>query len=93
MLCNCGRFYVGKTIRALWQRIKDHIYFIKNGKMTSPISLHVALYHNFDPLCITFFALEHIPKGSRGGDWDKKNLAAGDEMDFLVASNGTTRIK
>lgn len=48
MTCKCGAFYVGKTIRQLRQRINDHIYYSTNGKMLTPISRHLDLYHRFN---------------------------------------------
>lgn len=40
MLCERKAFYVGKTIRELRQRIRNHIYFSTNGKLTT-IGRHI----------------------------------------------------
>lgn len=74
MACKCGRFYVGKTKQAFRQRIYEHILSIRNGKIDSPIALHVGVSHYFDLTVVKFVALEHILAHSRGGDTDKKIL-------------------
>lgn len=74
MTCRCGIFYVGKTIRHLWQRIRDHVYYSTNGKMLSPISRHLDLCHRFDTSVASFIALAVIPQDPRGGDWDRRIL-------------------
>lgn len=77
MTCKCGVFYVGKTIRQFWQRIRDHVYYSANGKMLSPISRHLDLCHRFDTSVATFIAfiaLAVIPQDPRVGDWDRRIL-------------------
>lgn len=74
MTCKCGVFYVGKTIRQFWQRIRNHVYYSANGKMLSPISRHLDLCHRFDTSVATFIALAVIPQDPRGGDWDRRIL-------------------
>lgn len=71
MSCVWGAFYVGKTARCFWQRIKDHLYLSTNGKMLTPVSRHLDLYHGFDATCVSFIALAVIPKDPCGGNWDK----------------------
>lgn len=71
MLCECKMFYIGKTKRPFFCRIRDHVSLIQKKRMETPISRHVGLQHNFDANCLHFFALEHIPPGVRGGDYDK----------------------
>ena len=54
-----------------FHRIRDHVALVRKKKMETPISRHMGLFHNFDSSCMHFFALEHIPPGDRGGDYDK----------------------
>lgn len=74
MKCSCGAFYIGKTKRPLYCRIRDHVSLISKHRMETPISHHVGLYHNFNLKTIGFFSLEHLPQQGRGGDLDKKLL-------------------
>lgn len=67
----CQMFYISKTKQPFFCRIRDHISLIQKKRMETPISRHVGLQHNFDSSCLHFFALEHIPPGDRGGDYDK----------------------
>lgn len=71
MQCDCGAFYVGKTKRAFFQRIRDHVSLIFKKRLKTPISQHMGLYHNFDLSHIHFFALDHAPNDKRGGDVDR----------------------
>lgn len=74
MMCKCQVFYVGKTIRQLRQRINDHVYYSANGKMLTPVSRHLDLYHKFNPTAAQFIVLDVIKPDPRGGDWDKPVL-------------------
>lgn len=71
MMCKCRAFYVGKTIRPLKKRIYDHIYYSQSGKMLTPVSRHLGLYHRFNTGMIQFIVLEVIPQDPWGGNWDK----------------------
>lgn len=72
MSCRCGSFYVSKTIRPLKKRLNDHVYYALNGKMITPVSRHLDLYH-FDTSYVSFIVLERIPKDPRGGNWDRRD--------------------
>lgn len=71
MTCTCGVFYVGKTVRQLRQRINDHIYYSGNGKMLTPVSRHLNIYHRFDTSSIVFAVLAVVPKSPRSGEWER----------------------
>lgn len=45
--CECGSFYVGKTMREFWHRIYDHTYAIEIGDLYSPISRHAGINHQY----------------------------------------------
>lgn len=66
-----GAFHVGKTIPQLKQRLNDHIYYSANGKMLTPVSRHLDLYHIFNTSFVTFLVLEVVPQDPRAGDWDR----------------------
>lgn len=72
MAYKCHAFYIGKTIRELDQRIRDHIYYSRNGKVITAVTRHIGLHHKFDNS--TFFVLEVFPPNPRGGDWDNQIL-------------------
>lgn len=74
MICSCGAFYVGKTKRPLFCRIRDHVSLISKHKMETSISRHVGLHHSYNLKCIGFFSLEHLPPHERGGGIDNKLL-------------------
>lgn len=48
-LCQCGAFYVCKTMRPLWKRMKDHYYYATVGNLNTPIGHHIAFQHNYHP--------------------------------------------
>lgn len=74
MKCTCNYFYVGKTKHPFFKQIKDHVSLIKKGKMETPISHHVDLFHGFSLITIKFMALEHIPTDVRGGSNNQRLL-------------------
>ena len=67
MICTCGAFYIGKTIREFRQRMGDHFYDSDVGKLTT-VGRHVGLYHRYDLSVVRFFILEVIPPHPQGGD-------------------------
>lgn len=75
--CNaCNLIYVGCTIRRLKLRIAEHILAInKNMNHHSGAVAHFLQVHegHVDTLC--FYAIEHVKKTIRGGDWRKALLA------------------
>lgn len=48
--------------------------YSSSGKIITPVSRHLDLYHGFDTSLVQFKALERVPKDPRGGDWDKRIL-------------------
>lgn len=71
--CRCGLQYVGKTHREFRRRIGDHLGDIRNKRDTA-ISRHIRTMHDGDPRFISFQAIEHVSRGMRGGDWDRRIL-------------------
>lgn len=57
MVCASNAFYVGKTIRELYQRIGDHLYCSTNGKFTT-VGQHIGLHHIFDPEVVKLWCLK-----------------------------------
>lgn len=72
MKCFCGYFYIGKTKRQFFKRIRDHALIDQKQLMETSVS--VGLYHNFDLHMIKFVVLEHVPTHVRGGSIDQKLL-------------------
>ncbi|OCT78593.1 hypothetical protein XELAEV_18029680mg [Xenopus laevis] len=69
--CPCGMLYVGKTIRPVNIRIKEHKNAIRNYKADTysdnPVSRHFAnAKHNVRQM--RWKVLEVVPKPDRGGD-------------------------
>lgn len=71
ILCQCGAFYIGKTIRSFWKRMKDHIYYATCGILNTAIGHHVAFKHRYDPHVFRFAALDRIYEDPRGGNFDQ----------------------
>ncbi|OCT85550.1 hypothetical protein XELAEV_18023719mg [Xenopus laevis] len=68
--------YVGKTIRSVNTRIKEHKGNIRNFKKDTytdtPVSRH---FFSSNSICqLKWKVLEVVPKPVRGGDWNKKRL-------------------
>lgn len=88
MRCECQRFYIEKTKRLFHHRIRDHVSLMLKKKMETSISRHIGLYHNFDPLKMKFFALEHVPSHYIGGDIDRVLLQKESKWFYtLLATN------
>lgn len=77
MECECKEFYVGKTKRPFFHRIRDHVCLVTKNEMETPISRHMGLYHSFQVSKMKFFALEYVPDHGRGGDVDRLLLQRG----------------
>ncbi|OCU00394.1 hypothetical protein XELAEV_18006169mg, partial [Xenopus laevis] len=71
--CPCGLAYIGQTIRAVKDRIKEHRGNIRNFKMgtatDTSVSRHFHMGHNVSQL--KWMVLEQIKMPSRGGDIKK----------------------
>lgn len=74
MICECNAFYVGKTKRPFFHRIRDHVSLVTKKKMETPISRHMGLCHQFDDSKMHFSAMEYAPPNERGGDYDRTLL-------------------
>lgn len=81
MFCECGSFYIGKTKRSFWRRIKDHVYYVNSNLLYKPIGRHLNLVHSGNNMVSKFAALEHIPMDLWGGDFAKKNFAKRNVLD------------
>lgn len=64
-----------------------YVYVSSNGKMTTPISKHTDLEHNFDISVVKFLVLEHIPDNRRGGRYRYNHRTKGNEMDIHIECN------
>ena len=69
--CQCGCFYVGKTKRPFFKRIRDHVNPLYKRLMTTALNRHVGCLHDFDLNAVSFSALEHVPIHVRGGGIDQ----------------------
>lgn len=72
--CPCHIQYVGRTTRQLHVRIRDHITNIKNGYHKHSVSRHFKYYHNKDPSCMVFYAIDKIKGHWRGENKKNQNL-------------------
>lgn len=70
MLCECGAFYIGKTSRPFWKRIKEHVNGMRDCTETSPIGRHRIAHHLRQTIKIRFAALERVHRNPRGGNFD-----------------------
>lgn len=74
IFCRCEAFYIGKTIRPFWKRVKDHVYYANSGLLNTTMGHHVVLKHQYDPLVLKFSALNRIHEDPRGGNFDQQVL-------------------
>lgn len=56
MICPCGLQCVGRTMRAMNVRVKEHITNIKKGFPKHSVSRHYLEWHNENPAGTTFIA-------------------------------------
>lgn len=87
MKCSCGAFYVSKTKRNLFCRMRDHVSAVSKKLLETPISRHMGLFHDHNLTMLGFYALEHIPLNERGGDADKRLLQ--DEAKWIYTLQAT----
>lgn len=67
--CDCGCYYIGKTIQKLWQIIYHHIWAMKTTNPDLPLGRHVAQVHNGRFPRVTILVLDRIHPSSQGGDF------------------------
>lgn len=60
LLCPCGDFNIGKTLRPFWKRIYEHVRDTDCGNLDSPLGWHAAFKHDHKKFLVQFVALEHI---------------------------------
>ncbi|XP_069819694.1 uncharacterized protein [Dendropsophus ebraccatus] len=68
IICDCGRFYVGKTKRALATRYKEHCYSVRSGKGVPRLIDHIRQVHQGNTRCLKFCGLERVNQVLGGGD-------------------------
>lgn len=71
LLCDCFRFYVGKTIQPFWRRAYQHILSMQTSNPSLPLGRHVRDLHEGITPKISFLILDRMHPGSRGGDINK----------------------
>lgn len=71
LTCECGCYYIGKTINEFWKRIYQHLSTIRKRDLDVPIGHHMALVHPKSIPKIHFLALDQVHFRSRGGDFNK----------------------
>lgn len=72
--CECGCYYVGKTINEFWKRIYQHLGTIRKRDPEVPIGRHMAKVHPVSIPNIYFLALDLVHFSPRGGDFNKRLL-------------------
>ena len=71
--CPCGKYYVGKTMRALKTRIAEHRSSIRCKNLLYPVAAHfVEAGHSISSL--RYLGVEKLPTPRRGGDFDNSLL-------------------
>lgn len=74
MFCECGFYYVGKTIRPLYKRIREHIYSLKSGKGAPRFIAHMREAHAGSVSGLKFTSVQRILSSSSGNDRHVKLL-------------------
>lgn len=64
--CPYSLKYVGRTTGQLKTRINEHLANIKKGYLNHSVSRHFKLFHNSDPILLTFYGIDKISKHWRG---------------------------
>lgn len=72
LTCECGSFYVGKTIQEFWKRMYRHIHSMRKCDPDLPLGRHVTSIHAGSFPRIKFLVLDRVHPPQRGGDWDKR---------------------
>lgn len=65
-MCECGSYYVGKTIRSFQVRAREHLYAINICDLLSPLGRHRVYPHGYRPIRVCFTALNRVHPDPRG---------------------------
>lgn len=68
IFCPCSMYYIGKTIRPVYKRIREHMYSLKSGKGAPRLISHMRTEHNNDASLLRFAGLQKIQVPHNGGD-------------------------
>ena len=71
--CPCGKYYVGKTTRALKTRIAEHRSSIRCKNLLYPVAEHF-LEADHPVSALRYIGIEKVPVPRRGGDLDNTLL-------------------
>lgn len=59
-LCECGCYYIDKTIREFCIRVRKHLYAIDLCNLLSPLGCHRAMDHGYKQIWVCFTALDRV---------------------------------
>lgn len=85
--CECGSYYVGKTIRAFQVCIREHLYASRICDLLSSIGRHRAICHEYRYINMFFTALDHVHESPCGGDYDRRVLQREAQWIFRLRAN------
>lgn len=88
LLCECGSFYIGKTIQEFWRRAYRHILSLQQCDPDLPLGRHATKMHGGKFPHITFLILDRVHQSGRGGDWNKRLLQC--ELRWIFDLNATS---
>lgn len=86
--CECGCYYVGKTIQKLCKRLYRHIAVMKTKNPDFPLGRHAALVHSEHFPKVSVLVLDRLHQTPRGGDLNKLLLQW--EMRWILNLNATS---
>lgn len=58
--CPCGQQYIGRTIRKLQNRVKEHLANIRSGFPGHSVSKHYAKYHGKNLAGTIIIGIDHV---------------------------------
>ncbi|XP_077117073.1 uncharacterized protein LOC143773549 [Ranitomeya variabilis] len=87
VFCPCRRFYIGKTIRQMYVRFREHVRSIQTGKGVPRLINHVREIHEGNADVLTFAGIERVVLPAGGGDLHKLLLRA--EARWIMRTNAT----
>lgn len=67
--CDCGCYYIGKSIQKIWKRIYRHILAMKTSNPDLPLGRHVTQVQNGHFPEVTVLVLDRIHPSHRGEDY------------------------
>ncbi|CAJ0965044.1 unnamed protein product [Ranitomeya imitator] len=87
IFCQCGFYYIGKTIRPLYIRIKEHFSSVRTGKGVPRLINHVRQCHAGNTHTLRFAGIARVYSPQQGGNLNQLLLRC--EARWIMRTNAT----